>query len=1573
MATNPDHFQQPPSSSSRSRSKAAAVQHHIDLARWHPVPLVAVACLNNQRQLAASLLATPEHELVAKVAACGEGSQGRQLAAWLYSACGVHALMTPSSSPNHQSRNRGSSSSEEFDLRSLKKLLRRLGGAAKDVNGPVDVEGRSALMLLALYGVSATSSSGGGEKPNNSSSSSAESNDSAAAASVCQLLLDHGASALMADEEGSTALTLAAATGRLPVVTCLARHLIGPNTASVSSTSVGSGPMAEQLGAALLAAVAGGSAEVCHYLVNELRVPVDSVDPEDGCSLVQVATLAACVKLPPTKRLPPHVATTLALVPPSAKFSNSASKGVSLKHMSRASYVPPLLDCPDLLVKGSAAAMAAAAAHSAKVLARRNSVPSRSDEEAARLKRVIEADTLSRRASISGGSSPNLNEGGGLVSHGGGDTQSNTGEAITTTTTLTQLDGTVVTTTTTTTKTSTRASPFFSSSSSMPISPWPETPQRRHSTATPSFEEEIDPEAAAASEFESHTLRVLQWLLVQGADVSIADADGYTPFSVASLKGNVTIAELLLAHVPITFGASFVTGSAKDHKQRRHRRKEAEPVVVQVEELHAGLPTSSQAPLPQSPPRGNASQPQLLSLTPPDSDADEDDEDKKKNMLEADNVTGQINVAEELFPQPLDAGAPPLPVPGPEGESVADAPPLPPADAVTAASAADDDSGAIARSAVDAAVSPPPVLESSVELPGVALEEAPAEPKAKEEEDEVGEDTGADGKEKENAEPAADIAESSKGNEEVDDADSTTANASALAAGKSRRPSLNGPAPNAKKLVGAFGEGAPKSNKKNNSTKGKNLLQAAKKGKKVQGGKLAKSKKAAAAAAAAAATKSAVGDQGEEGDDEEDAAETVEKGDEEEIEVGVVGEEKTEIEGADGEEVVKGTDVAEEKIETDGKSEAEAEIPPVAADEKAVISGTGEKDSETAATAAEEEKPETETLESEVQLQASNKVAEDLSEVKEELVSTMPPEEETFPLEEPAVTDTADASNQEKVEESPEEELPPENCATTESTEEDKELLPFIIGQKLIKTFGEFGDFEGIAEAYDESTGWWRVVYEDGEEEDLYEQELQPLVDAWLAANTTVEGSSATTTTTSDAASPSSEALAARDEGPDNVDEDLSTREEEDAHDVPTPVEASEDESYVAPSAASVLDGNFVDDNLDEERGELAGIVSNELNVNEEDDEEHEYTDDDDDEGGGGGAMDEAAEAMAFMMAALGGGKGKAASPSKEKQPKAARKEEQQQRQPPHKEPPASSSSSKAQAEEEPIDLPTAPPLPAAAAPTEPPPAVPEVVSTPYQRPQRSGSTFEHEQAVSTAASNPATDADTEQSLVPALLAYVNYRCKDGMTALHLATAENHAPTVGWLLSLGADAMLRNALGERPLYTACKLGHTPCVRLLAASDPTLGHGAGPRGASALLAACVGGHVRCVDALERAATQRENAGSSHHHHNHNKGSSNSSNNNKSLSRFSEGARLLRQDLDAVLLECCRVGTPVAVAEYLLSAGADLNTTNGHGETPIMVASRFDRKDLVQFLLHRSCDFASGRTARRHRSSIGGGAY
>ena len=69
----------------------------------------------------------------------------------------------------------------------------------------------------------------------------------------------------------------------------------------------------------------------------------------------------------------------------------------------------------------------------------------------------------------------------------------------------------------------------------------------------------------------------------------------------------------------------------------------------------------------------------------------------------------------------------------------------------------------------------------------------------------------------------------------------------------------------------------------------------------------------------------------------------------------------------------------------------------------------------------------------------------------------------------------------------------------------------------------------------------------------------------------------------------------------------------------------------------------------------------------------------------------------------------------------------------------------------------------------------------------------------------------------------------------------------------------------------------------------------------------------------------------------------------------------------LLAVCAAGHR-NVAEHLLASGANLNAVNDDGETPIMIASHFGHADLVQFLLHRSCDFVSGRTTRR-RSSIG----
>jgi uncharacterized protein len=128
--------------------------------------------------------------------------------------------------------------------------------------------------------------------------------------------------------------------------------------------------------------------------------------------------------------------------------------------------------------------------------------------------------------------------------------------------------------------------------------------------------------------------------------------------------------------------------------------------------------------------------------------------------------------------------------------------------------------------------------------------------------------------------------------------------------------------------------------------------------------------------------------------------------------------------------------------------------------------------------------------------------------------------------------------------------------------------------------------------------------------------------------------------------------------------------------------------------------------------------------------------------------------------------------------------------------------------------------------------------------------------------------------------------------------------------------------------------------LLAMRDPEGVLEGGPKGASAILAACLGGHIRCVEALEKA-----------------------------ISSLGEGLAALKRlkELDDVLLEVCKAGH-IDIVEHLLRAGADINTCDEYGQTPIMIASHFGHKDLVQYLLHRSCDFVSGRS-QRHRGGLG----
>jgi hypothetical protein len=65
-----------------------------------------------------------------------------------------------------------------------------------------------------------------------------------------------------------------------------------------------------------------------------------------------------------------------------------------------------------------------------------------------------------------------------------------------------------------------------------------------------------------------------------------------------------------------------------------------------------------------------------------------------------------------------------------------------------------------------------------------------------------------------------------------------------------------------------------------------------------------------------------------------------------------------------------------------------------------------------------------------------------------------------------------------------------------EEKKNDQELYSqrYPNGTKIIKTFEGYGDFEGVVDSFHSKEGWYHVIYVDGDDEELTERELAPLV-----------------------------------------------------------------------------------------------------------------------------------------------------------------------------------------------------------------------------------------------------------------------------------------------------------------------------------------------------------------------------------------------------------------------------------------------------------------------------------------------
>jgi len=189
-----------------------------------------------------------------------------------------------------------------------------------------------------------------------------------------------------------------------------------------------------------------------------------------------------------------------------------------------------------------------------------------------------------------------------------------------------------------------------------------------------------------------------------------------------------------------------------------------------------------------------------------------------------------------------------------------------------------------------------------------------------------------------------------------------------------------------------------------------------------------------------------------------------------------------------------------------------------------------------------------------------------------------------------------------------------------------------------------------------------------------------------------------------------------------------------------------------------------------------------------------------------------------------------------------------------------------------------------------------------------------------------------------------------GATPLHWAALRGHAEVVRFLVAQGADQSARNKDGETPLQVAQRSRRSDVIALLqgAPAPPPVTRSAPapstpapstpaparptppPASAPAAHAPASSGPVNSaslVEAVKAGDLARVRA------------------------LLGENPALLNvkdPQFGATLLHWAALRGHAAVAEYLVAQGADVNAKNGAGETPLQVAQRAGRSDVVRVL-------------------------
>jgi ankyrin repeat protein len=190
-------------------------------------------------------------------------------------------------------------------------------------------------------------------------------------------------------------------------------------------------------------------------------------------------------------------------------------------------------------------------------------------------------------------------------------------------------------------------------------------------------------------------------------------------------------------------------------------------------------------------------------------------------------------------------------------------------------------------------------------------------------------------------------------------------------------------------------------------------------------------------------------------------------------------------------------------------------------------------------------------------------------------------------------------------------------------------------------------------------------------------------------------------------------------------------------------------------------------------------------------------------------------------------------------------------------------------------------------------------------------------------------------------------------SALHMAALGGHKDTVAFLLSKGAQADRRDAMGKTPLEWACDKGHVDVVWVLAHHMAAQGHeGPDAQGGAALLWAVRAGHEKVVALLLGAGAPANSKGESGM--------------TPLMVACEEGhmgvVRVLlrhtgteglqvRDDKGWTALHYAAAAGRAEVSTCLLTKGALANLRDGEGRTPLILASWKGHLGVVRVLADR----------------------